>query len=86
MPQKKTDTPNIRGVRFIQPLAGGTATDLVAMIAAAQQDQDPDPGRTVAPTVVAAAVITVAAQAQQQDDPDDTVFVTAKSTHKKIPP
>ena len=65
-------------------LAGAAAiADAVSVIpAAAQQQDDPDPG-TFAPAIIAAAIV-VTAQAEQQDDPDDTIVITtAKSTHNK---
>ena len=65
-------------------LAGAAAiADAVSVIpAAAQQQDDPDPG-TFTPAIIAAAIV-VTAQAEQQDDPDDAIVITtAKSTHNK---
>ncbi len=60
------------------------ADAVVAAIAAAQQDQDPDPGGIAIP---AAAAVVIAEQIQQDDDPKNTAFIaTTKSTHNKIPP
>jgi len=81
-PQNKTGSRKNREPE--KRLAGrAIAADAVMIPAAAQQQNDPDPGIAIAPAVIAAAII-AAAQPQQNDDPDDTVVVTtAKSTHNK---
>lgn len=60
-----------------------TAAGIV--IAAAQQNQNPQPRIVIAAT--AAITIVVTAATQQQNDPNKIVITaTTKSTHNKIPP
>ena len=57
-------------------------TAAVIVAAAAQQDQNPQPGIVIATAAV--AVVVIAAQAQQQNYPNETVITaTTKSTHNK---
>lgn len=84
---KKDRLPQNAGAVFLEILLAGraVAADVAVVVAAAQQDQDPDPGEIVIKVII--ATIVVATQTQQDDDPNDATFVTtAKSTHNKIPP
>ncbi len=55
------------------------------VIAAAQQNQNPQPRIVIAATTVVTIVVTTATQ--QQNDPNKIVITaTTKSTHNKIPP